>query len=485
MRILITLGGPLNTDCTPSHHLKSRLDETIRQYRQDDVVIVTGSRTRGMALSEAFIMSEYLKNNGLNNIVLEELATSTVENAYFTRKLIENMNVKSDTEIVVITSDFHLPRTSLIFLHYFTSGSISFLAARSNIIDTLSDSEVYKFTNLLTHFPPVCSVDTSIISYVIRGNMCGVKSNIDKIDQVDKNNGNTTLHYSASYGFLDITTFLLDSGVNINAKNYNDMTPLHYAIINGQIDTILELLERGASIDIQAKNHRWNMTSLNAYDTLINIRPSLSSGVYTVILLMLIKYRKKQNSIVWIRHAESELNRALSLKQDTSGIIDAKITKDGKEMVEFINRWILKANLLADYKVIVSPLFRTLETAKHLINGVDGIVPVVDHRICELLNHTACIGTPKSELSELFNYDFSSIPEEWWYKPEKNNRSTISITPEDWTNLNERLATFYKELVANMTTKSNILVVTHGGVIWSVYGSKIQVRNCDSFETVY
>ena len=78
------------------------------------------------------------------------------------------MNVKSDTEIVVITSDFHLPRTSLIFLHYFTSGSISFLASRSNIIDTLSASEVYKFTNLLTHFPPVCSVDTSIISYVIR-----------------------------------------------------------------------------------------------------------------------------------------------------------------------------------------------------------------------------------------------------------------------------------------------------------------------------
>ena len=69
MRILITLGGPLNTDCTPSHHLKSRLDETIRQCRQDDVVIVTGSRTRGMALSESFIMSEYLKNNGLNNIV--------------------------------------------------------------------------------------------------------------------------------------------------------------------------------------------------------------------------------------------------------------------------------------------------------------------------------------------------------------------------------------------------------------------------------
>lgn len=485
MRILITLGGPLNIDCTPSDHLLSRINETIRQYKDGDIVFVTGSRPKGMPQSEAFVMSEYLKKSGVTNVVLEERATSTVENAYFTHKLIEKMNIKSDTQIVVITSDFHIPRTSLIFLHFFKLYKMSFCASKTITNDNFSLSELYKLSNLLSNFPPNYTDRISLLSEVIRGNMCGVKDNIDKILEVDTNTGSTALHYSASYGFLDITTFLLDSGINVDIQNNKCMTPLHYAIINGHVDIIWELLKRGANIDIYAENHRWNMTPQNVYGALYNIRSKLNAGTYTVILLLLAKYSKKQNSIIWIRHAESQMNRALSLKESTNCIFDAKLTQDGKKMVNYINSWIFKADLLADYKVFVSPLFRTLETAKHLLNGVDNIVPIVDHRICERLNHTSCIGTPKSELANLFSCDFSKVPEEWWYKPEENNLNTIKVSEESWDNLSERISSFYKDVIMGMSTKCKILVVTHGGVIWSIFEKKLQARNCDAFESSY
>ncbi len=69
----------------------------------------------GFPLSEAKVMMEYYKSNGgaSNNLYLENASTDTIGSAVFIKLLfswlLENRN------IFVITSDFHLKRTKVIF----------------------------------------------------------------------------------------------------------------------------------------------------------------------------------------------------------------------------------------------------------------------------------------------------------------------------------------------------------------------------------
>lgn len=64
-----------------------------------------------------------------------------------------------------------------------------------------------------------------------------------KIDNSD------SIHIACLYGDLAKIRKFLESGVNINTKDFSNKTPLMYAAEDGAVDTIEYLIRNGANID--------------------------------------------------------------------------------------------------------------------------------------------------------------------------------------------------------------------------------------------
>lgn len=57
------------------------------------------------------------------------------------------------------------------------------------------------------------------------------------------------LHEAARNGDLAVLRLLLDSGTDLEARDYNRETPLHAAVLSGQADAVQLLLVRGANTE--------------------------------------------------------------------------------------------------------------------------------------------------------------------------------------------------------------------------------------------
>jgi ankyrin repeat protein len=68
--------------------------------------------------------------------------------------------------------------------------------------------------------------------------------------------GDTVLHNSASFGYLECVNFCLEMGANVNARSNFRSTPLHFASLYGNFDVVRILLDAGATIDV-TDNHGW------------------------------------------------------------------------------------------------------------------------------------------------------------------------------------------------------------------------------------
>ncbi len=116
LETVIVLGAGLWGDKV-SPQLALRLDETIMvsELNNDLVIIVSGGRGADELISEAEAMKAYLINAGINseNIHMEDQSTSTVENIKYSIDLLEELNL-ADSNIGVITTDFHMCRAKLI-----------------------------------------------------------------------------------------------------------------------------------------------------------------------------------------------------------------------------------------------------------------------------------------------------------------------------------------------------------------------------------
>ena len=110
-KTLIVLGTTVN-GTEPSPMLRQRLDAALEYLTAfpDAVCIVTGGKGDAENLSEAQCMYNYLTAAGIaaDRITMEGRATSTVEN-------LRNVRTMLDTnEVDILSSDFHLYRSSLI-----------------------------------------------------------------------------------------------------------------------------------------------------------------------------------------------------------------------------------------------------------------------------------------------------------------------------------------------------------------------------------
>ncbi len=118
VQVIIVLGGALNGE-EPSPTLKRRLDIAYECYTKNPEakIIVSGGQGSDEIISEAESMSTYLVSKGvpLESIILEKLATNTIQNFEFSKSIIDNTYENpSELNIVFATSDYHTYRASLI-----------------------------------------------------------------------------------------------------------------------------------------------------------------------------------------------------------------------------------------------------------------------------------------------------------------------------------------------------------------------------------
>lgn len=106
---------------TPSWQLKSRLDTAyeLLEAMPDSVCIVSGGEGVNEGVAEAYSMSRYLEERGIDKerIYEEPDSTNTYENIEFSMSLIEENELKYE-RIIGVSSDFHLPRVEYLFDYY-------------------------------------------------------------------------------------------------------------------------------------------------------------------------------------------------------------------------------------------------------------------------------------------------------------------------------------------------------------------------------
>lgn len=96
--------------------LSERL-EVAFEYLEDNpdvLCIVTGGQGENEDITEAKAMKDYLVNKGIDDfrILIEDKATSTVQNLEFSKKILDENNFGYN--ITIVTDGFHQYRASLI-----------------------------------------------------------------------------------------------------------------------------------------------------------------------------------------------------------------------------------------------------------------------------------------------------------------------------------------------------------------------------------
>ena len=114
---LIVLGSGVNED-GPSNDFKARLDSAYAYLleNKDTLVICTGAQGPYEPVSEAQGGKDYLLKKGIeeSRILLEDQSYNTVQNIRNSKALIEKKTDPLTQRIVIVSSDYHLFRASLL-----------------------------------------------------------------------------------------------------------------------------------------------------------------------------------------------------------------------------------------------------------------------------------------------------------------------------------------------------------------------------------
>jgi DUF218 domain len=122
-KFIVVLGQSLNSDGSPPPLLLDRLEEAERVYKEGRCrLILSGGDPANSGTSEALCMKQLLLARDIvqeHDIILDELSMDTGGNAWhcvnIVGELVKDDKEEGDGELVVVTSDFHLPRAMLFF----------------------------------------------------------------------------------------------------------------------------------------------------------------------------------------------------------------------------------------------------------------------------------------------------------------------------------------------------------------------------------
>jgi len=119
----ILLGRGISPRGKLSYGGRKRAKKALQLFKQKKVdrIILSGGHTshKNPELSEAGLFSDYLIKKGVprQKLFLEESSLETIGNAVFSKKVL--LKRQFGKNILVITSDYHLPRSLFIFKHVF------------------------------------------------------------------------------------------------------------------------------------------------------------------------------------------------------------------------------------------------------------------------------------------------------------------------------------------------------------------------------
>ena len=120
---IVTMGFQLNDDGTMQEELKNRLDVALRCHEKypNAYFAVTGGGTakKTVKATEADVMAKYLEENGIeaDKIIIENTSITTAENVLNLGPLILE-NYPSITSLAIVTSDYHVPESAMLFREY-------------------------------------------------------------------------------------------------------------------------------------------------------------------------------------------------------------------------------------------------------------------------------------------------------------------------------------------------------------------------------
>jgi hypothetical protein len=120
---ILVPGGGLTPDGTPTEWVKSRLDSAVRNWAGQWIITLSAGTTHkpppldrdGFPVHESVAGVEYLASRGIpeDRLLYETASYDTIGNAYFARVVhADPMGLRN---LLVITSEFHMPRTRAVF----------------------------------------------------------------------------------------------------------------------------------------------------------------------------------------------------------------------------------------------------------------------------------------------------------------------------------------------------------------------------------
>jgi len=134
-RILIILGAPNSPSGILSSIAKNRLDVCFKLFMENDFVLCTGSWGEHFNTSShphAYHSKKYLLEKGMSSTCFLEpaLSNNTVDDAVKVKEIISNY---PNSKLIIITSDFHVDRATLIFNEILKNHRIEFVGAENSL----------------------------------------------------------------------------------------------------------------------------------------------------------------------------------------------------------------------------------------------------------------------------------------------------------------------------------------------------------------
>lgn len=111
---IIVLGAQVKPDGTPSLQLQWRIDAAAQAWKdRNSLVVVCGAQGSNEPAPEAHVMQAELIKQGVDegSILMDDKSFNTRQNIENAIKLMEGRGVK---HVLVVTSDYHLPRAMAI-----------------------------------------------------------------------------------------------------------------------------------------------------------------------------------------------------------------------------------------------------------------------------------------------------------------------------------------------------------------------------------
>lgn len=121
--IIVILGYKLHADGMATRVLRDRVEKATDIYKElmdnghHPLIIVSGKGKNDNGYTEAEAMVDLctLFDVRKNDVMVDSESTNTAQNAKFSAELVKNMNKGDIHEVIVVTSDYHVPRAQYLF----------------------------------------------------------------------------------------------------------------------------------------------------------------------------------------------------------------------------------------------------------------------------------------------------------------------------------------------------------------------------------